>query len=133
MVSRYEPEKFDPSEIHKDYIQILEQNQWISFFEKFDGYCEKVALEFAYSFNGDMTTIDNITIRISENVIAQITGLPQTRERYFKTKHFKDKSWEPFVSRSRIAAVNWIKGIPRSWLIHPWNELTYLIQKIYYL
>ena len=52
MVSRYELEKFDPLEIHKDCIQILEQNQWISFFEKFDGYYEEVALEFAHSFDG---------------------------------------------------------------------------------
>jgi len=127
MVSRYEPEKFDPSEIHKVCIQILEQNQWISFFEKFDGYYEKVALKFAYSFNGERATVGNITIRISKDVIAQITGLPQTRERYFKTKHFKDKSWAPFVSRSRVAVVNWKKGISRSWLIHLWDELTYLI------
>ena len=74
MVSRYEPEKFDPSEIHKVCIQILEQNQWISFFEKFDGYYEKVALKFAYSFNGERATVGNITIRIYEDVFAQITG-----------------------------------------------------------
>jgi hypothetical protein len=78
MVSRYEPEKFDPSEIHKDCIQIIEKNQWISLFEKFDGYCEKVGLEFSCSFNGGRATVGNITIRISEDVIAQITGLPQT-------------------------------------------------------
>jgi hypothetical protein len=28
-----------------------------------------------------------------------------------------------------VAAVNWKKGIPRSWLIHPWDELAYLTQK----
>jgi hypothetical protein len=129
MVSRYEPKKFDPLEIHKDCIQILEQNQWISFFEKFDGYYEEVALEFAHSFDGERATIGNLTIRISEDIIAQVTGLPQTGERYFKTKYFKDKSWASFVSRSRVATVNWKKGIPRSWLIHPWDELAYLIQK----
>ena len=74
-------------------------------------------------------TVGNITIRISEDVIAQITGLPQIGERYFKTKHFKDKSWATFVSKSMIVEVNWKKGIPRSWLIHPWDELTYLIHK----
>jgi hypothetical protein len=90
---------------------------------------KKVALEFACSFNGERATVGNITIRIFEDVIVQITRLPQTGERYFKTKYFKDKSWAPFVSRSRIVAVNWKKGIPRSWLIHHWDELTYLIYK----
>jgi hypothetical protein len=129
MVSRYEPGKLVTSEIHRDCIQILEQKQWIGFFEKFDGSCEEVALEFAHSFDGERATVGNLTIRISEDIIAHVTGLPQIGERYFKTKHFKDKSWASFISRSRVAAVNWKKGIPRSWLIHPWDELAYLIQK----
>jgi hypothetical protein len=129
MVSSYEPKNLDTLEIHKDCIQILEQKQWIAFFEKFDAFCEEVALEFSHSFDGERATVGNLTIRISEDIIALVTGLPQTRERYFKTKHFKDKSWASFISRSRVAAVNWKKGIPRSWLIHPWDKLAYLIQK----
>ena len=107
MVSRYEPEKLDTSEVHKDCMQIIEQKQWIAFFEKFDGFCEEVALEFSHSFDGERDTIGNPTIRISEDIIAQVTGLPQIGEIYFKTKHFKDKSWASFVSRSRVETVNW--------------------------
>jgi hypothetical protein len=44
MVSRYEPGRFVTSKIHRDCIQILEQKQWIGFFEKFDGLCEEFAL-----------------------------------------------------------------------------------------
>jgi hypothetical protein len=127
MVSRYELGKLVTSEIHRDCIQISEQKQWIGFFEKFDGSFEKVSLEFAHSFDGERATIGNLTIRISEDIIAQVTGLLQIGERYFKTKHFKDKSWASFISISRVAAVNWKKGIPKSWLIHPWDELAYLI------
>jgi hypothetical protein len=129
MVSRYEPGRLVASEIHRDCMQILEQKQWLSFFEKFDGFCEGIALEFAHSFDGERATVGNLTIRITEDSLAFVTGLPQIGERYFKTKHFKDKSWVPFISRSRVAAVNWKKGIPRSWLVHPWDELAYLIQK----
>jgi hypothetical protein len=107
----------------------LEQKKYIGFFEKFDGFCEGVALEFAHSFDGERATVGNLTIRITEDSIALVTGLPQIGERYFKTKHFKDKSWVPFISRSRVVAVNWKKGIPRSWLVLPCDELAYLIQK----
>ena len=48
---------------------------------------------------------------------------------YFKTKQFKDKSWPPFISRSRAVSVDWKKGISRSWLIHPWDGIDYIIQK----
>jgi hypothetical protein len=92
MVSRYETGRLVTSEIHRDCIQILEQKQWIGFFEKFDGSCEGVALEFAHSFDGERATVGNLTIRITGDSIAHVTGLPQIGERYFKTKHFKDKS-----------------------------------------
>jgi hypothetical protein len=130
MVSRYELGRLVASEIHRDYIQILEKKQWIGFLEKFDGFCEGVSLEFAHSFDGEIATIGNLTIRLTEDSIAHVTGLPQIGERYFKTKHCKDKSWVPFISRSRVAVVNWKKGIPRSWLAHPWDELAYLIHKL---
>jgi hypothetical protein len=129
MVSRYEPGRLVASEIHRDCMQILEQKQWLSFFEKFDGFCEEIALEFAQSFDGERATVGNLTIRITGDSLAFFTGLPHIGERYFKTKHFKDKSWVPFISRSRVAVVNWKKGIARSWLVHPWDELAYLIQK----
>ena len=77
MVSRYEPGKLVTSEIHRDCIQILEQKQWIGFFEKFDVFCEEVALEFAHSFDGERAIVGNLTIRITEDSIAHITGLPQ--------------------------------------------------------
>jgi hypothetical protein len=129
MVSRYEPSKFEVSEIHKDCLQILEQKQWLNFLGKFEGFCEAVALDFAYSFDGQKATVGNFTLKVTEDSLALIIGLPQTGEKYFKTKHFKDKSWVPFISRSRVSSVNWKKGIPRSWLVHPWDELAYLIQK----
>jgi hypothetical protein len=129
MVSRYEPSKFEITEIHKDCLQILEQKQWLNFLGKFEGFCEAVALDFAYSFDGQKATIGNFTLRVNEDSLALVIGLPQTGEKYFKTKHFKDKSWVPFISRSRVSSVNWKKGIPRSWLVHPWDELAYLIQK----
>jgi hypothetical protein len=78
----------------------------VKFFEKFDGFCEGIALEFAQTFDGERATIGNLTIRITEYSITLVTGLPQIGERYFKTNHFKDKSWVPFISRSRVATVN---------------------------
>ena len=129
MISRFEPERFDSSTVQKYFLEILEKNQWISFFEKIDGYCEKVGLEFAYSFDGERDTIGNFTIRLSEDIAAKITGLPQQGERYFKTKQLKDNSWAPFISRSMTTSVDWKKGIPRIWLIHPWDEIAYIIHK----
>ena len=123
MVSRFELERFDSSTFHKDFLENFEKNQWISFFEKIDGYCEKIGLEFVCSFDGERATVGNFTIRLFEDIVAKITRLSQQGEGYFKTKQFKDKLWTPFISRYRVASIDWKKGIPRSWLIHPWDEI----------
>ena len=72
-------------------MEIFERNQWIYFVEKIDGYCEKVGLEFGCSFDGERDTVGKFTIILFEDIIAQITGLPQQGEMYFKTKQFNDK------------------------------------------
>jgi hypothetical protein len=76
MVSRYEPGKFVVSEIHKDCLKILEQKKWLSFFEKFEGFCEGIALDFAYSFDGEKSTVGNFTLKVTEDSLALIIGLP---------------------------------------------------------
>ena len=34
-----------------------------------------------------------------------------------------------FLCKSRAGSVKWKKGVPRSWLIHPWDEVAHVIQK----
>ena len=129
MSSRLEPEKFNPTDIHENCMEIFEKKQWVTFFEKFDGHNNHVSLAFAETFDGERVIVGNLNFRLSEDILAQIIGLPQQGERFFKTKQFKEKAWIPFLCRSRAGSVNWKKGIPRSWLVHPWDEVVYIIQK----
>ena len=129
MTARLEPKEFNSADLHEKCLEIFENKQWISFFEKFNGHHEQVSMAFAETFNGEIARVGNLQIRLSEDVLAQVTGLPQQGERFFKTKQFKEKVWIPFLCRSRAGSVNWKKGIPRSWLIHPWDEIVYIIQK----
>jgi len=34
-----------------------------------------------------------------------------------------------FLCRSRAPTLNWKSRIPRSWLVHPWDEVAYVIRK----
>ena len=129
MSSRLEPEKFNPTDIHENCMEIFEKKHWVTFFEKFDGHNDHVSLVFAETFDGEKVVVGNLHFRLSEDILAQIIGLPQQGERFFKTKQFKEKAWIPFLCRSRAGSVNWKKGIPRSWLVHPWDEIVYVIQK----
>ena len=70
MVSRIELGKFDSSVIHEKCLEIFERKQWIPFFEKFDGYNEKVSMEFSHSFDGERAIIGNFTFRFFEYILA---------------------------------------------------------------
>ena len=129
MTNRVEPEKFDSSQYHEDYVMILREKHWLSFLEKFNGNNEEVTKQFAFSFNGEKALTGNFSFRILEDTIAQTLGISPEGEKYLKTKQFKEKSWTQLMSRSRVSSVNWKKGVPRSWLIHPWDEMVYIIQK----
>ena len=109
MSSRLEPEKFNPTDIHENCMEIFEKKQWVTFFEKFDGHNEHVSLAFAKTFNGEGVIVGNLHFRLSEDILAQIIGLPQQGERFFKTKQFKEKAWIPFLCSSRARSVNWNK------------------------
>lgn len=120
---------FDSSQYHEDCISILKEIQWLPFLEKFHGSNEEVTKQFAFTFNGEKSLIGNFSFRVSEDTIAQSIWISPEGEKYFKTKQFKEKSWTQFMSRSRVSSVNWKKGIPRSWLMHPWDEMVYILQK----
>ena len=119
MSARLEPVKFNSTDIHDSFLEIFENKQWVTFFEKFNGHNEQASLAFAETFDGERVIVGNLHFRLSEDILAQVTSLPQQGERFFKTKQFKEKAWMSFLCRSRAGSVNWKKGIPRSWLVHP--------------
>jgi len=86
MVNRIEPIFFDASQFHEDTLKILQEVNWLQFLLKFNGYDEKVTKEFAHTFDGERAIVGNLTLHLSEHVLAQVTRLPQAGERYFKRK-----------------------------------------------
>ena len=128
MANRTESEQFDISKLHKDCVDILRAKQWLVFLENFNGHNELTTREFASSFIGERAKVGNLSFRVSKDIISHAIGISPEGEKYFKTKQCKEKPWTHFVSKSRVSAVNWKTGVPRSWLIHPWDEIVYVIQ-----
>ena len=106
MTARMEPATFNSNDIHESCLEIFANKQWINFFEKFNGHNEQASLAFAETFDGERVRVGNLQFRLSEDILAQVTGLPQQGERFFKTKQFKEKVWMPFLCRSRAGSVN---------------------------
>ena len=76
MSARLEPKEFNSADLHERCLEIFENKQWISFFEKFNGHNEQASLSFAETFDGERARIGNLQIRLSEDILAQVTGFP---------------------------------------------------------
>jgi len=70
MSNRVDPNTFDSSQYHDDYIAILKEKKSLPFLEKFNGSNEEVTKQFAFTFNGEKALLGNFTFRVSEDTIA---------------------------------------------------------------
>ena len=59
-------------------------NGWFTFFDKFTGYNDKVALCFARSFNGKKAQVGDVSFLVSKRTIAYATWLRREGTQWFK-------------------------------------------------
>jgi hypothetical protein len=62
----------------------FEQIGWVPFLEKFKGYHEGVSLAFSQTYEGESVQFGDMKLMISKATIEEATGLPSSREKYFK-------------------------------------------------
>ena len=88
----------------------------------------QVTKQFAKSFDGKNAQVGNLFLFITKDFISQGTGLPQTKQEWFKNQHMDEKAWTLYINKSRKAC-NWVNGVARSWIKSPWDELAYVVHK----
>ena len=118
MVVRFEPKRLIIGNVDSEGFRILQRALWISFFRKFSGFNLEVTRQFEETFDGKIAQIGNLTLHLSENLIAQVTGLPHTGEKWFKKKHIDEKACTPYINKSKKVH-NWVNGITKSCLRSP--------------
>ena len=63
---------------------------WLDFLQKFSGFNMAVSKAFAESFDGVPAQVGDVEIKLSVKSISQAICLPQTGEKWYKGKHFKN-------------------------------------------
>ena len=84
MAVKIETKRLIIGNVDSEGFKILQRASWIPFLHKFSGYNLEVTRQFAESFDGKKAQIGNLTLYLSEDFIAQVTGLPQIGEKWFK-------------------------------------------------
>jgi hypothetical protein len=71
----------------------LENNGWLVFIQRFEGFNLSVAQQFALTFDGCRAKVGDIQLELNEEFISSATGLAATGPRWFKNSKVDEVSW----------------------------------------
>ena len=109
-------------EAHPKVCQFFKDAGCYRFCEKIQGSHQQVAKEFSLFFDGSKVFIGKEEFLIDETLIIEVTELPSTGEKWFKTTIPKDVEFISYLKPEHRGVV-WKKSVPSSWLEERWKQL----------
>ena len=76
-------------------------------------------MEFALSFDGSKAIISKEEFMVDETLIVEVTELPRTGDKWFKTTITKDVEFISYLKLEHRGVV-WKKSVPSTWLEERW-------------
>jgi hypothetical protein len=105
----------------------LEDNGWLTFIQRFEGFNLCVAQQFALTFDGCRAKVGDIQLEIDEKFISSATGLPSSGQRWFKNSKVEEVPWTLlFVSR-KVTSCD--RGMPISALKTRWHDTLMVVKQ----
>jgi DNA-binding response OmpR family regulator len=118
---RNEPATTTLLERYPAAYQIFEQAGWLNYFRRLQWYNEQQVLQFALNLQEDHSVVDGVRISVTEEDIAEVSGLPTDGTRIFSRKHIiRDVQQNFFLPEERIILKG--RGVQLSSLPPPWPE-----------
>ena len=109
-------------ESHPEVCQFFKDACCYRFCEKIQGSHQHVGEAFSLSFDGSKTLIGKEEFLVDETLIAEVTELPRTREKWFKTTITKNVEFRSYL-KPKHRNVIWKKSVPSIWLEERWQQL----------
>ena len=91
-----------------------------NFCKKLQSSLQQVAEAFSLNFNGKKAIIGRDEFEIVETLIAEVTELPMTGEKWFKTIVIKNVEFRTYLKPEHRGLI-WKKDIPASFLEEEWQ------------
>ena len=121
---RSEPHKLTASAAARE---ILENAGWLNYFNRLQESNEAVALEFLQNLQENHSIVGGKRIEVTEDIIAETSGLPAVGPRWELKKERLQKAMEIFQSEGQSLTVKG-KGVLSTTLGEPWTELAKIVQ-----
>ena len=109
-------------EAHPKVCQFFKDVGCYKFCEKIQGSHQQVAEAFSLSSNGYKEIIGKEEFLIDETLIAEVTELPSTSEKWSKTTIPKNVEFRSYLKPEHRGVV-WKKSVASSWLEERWQQL----------
>jgi hypothetical protein len=107
--------------------QIFEQAGWLNYFLRLQWYNEQQVLQFAQNLQEDHSVVAGVRISVTEEDIAEVSGLPRNGTRVFSRKHIiGDVQQSFFLAGERIVLKG--RGVQLSSLPPPWPGVARFIK-----
>jgi hypothetical protein len=101
----------------------LEENGWLPFIQKFEGFNLCVARKFAMTFDGCRAKVDDVQLQIDEIPM----GLPSTRKRWSKNCKVEEVPWTLLFQSHKVSSCD--KVFPVTVLKQHWHDLLMIIKQ----
>jgi hypothetical protein len=105
----------------------LEDNGWLPFIQKFEGFNLYVARQFALTFDGCRAKVGDVQLEIDKQFISHAMGLPATGQRWSKNCKVEEVLWTLLFQSPRVTSCD--KGLPVNMLKHRWDDLLMIIKQ----
>jgi hypothetical protein len=131
VVNHHEPETYADLEALPEYAatkHIFQKAGWEPFFKKFDGYDDKITLQFALHFHGGLAKVGELEFEVTEQFISEAIQLPSTGQRWTKGQPV-DKKLCTQLLQPQYRKLQWSEGTSRSWLEPKWAQLLSILQR----
>jgi hypothetical protein len=109
-------------ESHPEVCQMFKDAGCYNFCKKLQSFHQQVAEAFALNFDGKKAIIGQDEFEIDEALIAEVTELPMTGEKWFKTTVIKNVEFKTYLKPEHRGLI-WKKDIPVSFLEEKWQQL----------
>jgi hypothetical protein len=110
-----------------DAFNDLEQNGWLAFIKKFDGFDLTVARQFALSFDGYRAKVGDVQPKITEGFLSMATILPAKGQTWSKSCKVVDVPWTLLFQSCTVKSCD--RGLPAKMLKPRWYDLLMIIKR----
>ena len=108
--------------------QLLQQERWTEFVEKFDGHEKEVKKSFARAYDGIEAEIGDMKLVLTNSFVEKATRFPRIRESWFKNRKIEEKECKFFLQNPGMDIYVLKKGIPITTLNNKWRNLIFIIK-----